>query len=86
MSDPSTMHHDPEFTNIFGETIRMTRKIIMSETAQPFILSGSASLGWDMLSNIIERNDQVLVLNYGYSSSQISEWYVDMSNFDLKYT
>ncbi|KAI7893727.1 pyridoxal phosphate-dependent transferase [Mucor mucedo] len=73
MSTPFEIHYDPKFVDIFGKTIGMIRKVIMSETAQPFILSGPSTLGWDMLSNVIESNDQVLVLNYGYSSSQISE-------------
>lgn len=75
MTTPATAHNDPKFIDIFGETIGMVRKVIMSTTAQPFIVSGSGTLGWDMICNLIEKDDQVLVLSHGYCGFQISEWY-----------
>lgn len=71
---PATAHNNPEFIGIFGETIGMVRKLLMSKTAQPFIVSGSSTLGWDMVCNLVEENDQVLVLSHGFFGSQISEW------------
>ncbi|KAK2465642.1 hypothetical protein APHAL10511_002186 [Amanita phalloides] len=64
---PSMSHVSPEFILIFGECIRMTREVLLTETAQPFLISGSGTLGWDQVSaNLVESGDNVLVLHSGY--------------------
>ncbi|KAI8075598.1 pyridoxal phosphate-dependent transferase [Thamnidium elegans] len=73
MSTPATSHVDPNFVPVFGETIEMVRKVVQSTTAQPFIVSGSGTLGWDMMVNLIEQGDQVLCLNTGYFGSHFAE-------------
>lgn len=74
MSTPATSHVDANFIPVFGETIEMVRKVVQSETAQPFIVAGSGTLGWDMMVNLIEQGDEVLVLNTGYFGSHFAEW------------
>lgn len=74
MSTPATSHVDPNFVPVFGETIEMVRKAVISETAQPFIVSGSGTLGWDMMVNLIEQGDEVLLLNTGYFGSHFAQW------------
>ncbi|CAO3657185.1 unnamed protein product [Mucor hiemalis] len=73
MSTPATSHVDPNFVPIFGESIEMVRKVVLSETAQPFIVSGSGTLGWDMMVNLLEQGDEVLALNTGYFGDHFSE-------------
>ncbi len=74
MSTPATSHVDPNFVPVFGEVIEMVRKVVISETAQPFIVSGSGTLGWDMMVNLIEQGDEVLLLNTGYFGSHFAQW------------
>ncbi|CEP13141.1 hypothetical protein [Parasitella parasitica] len=73
MSTPATSHVDPNFVPIFGESIEMVRKVVLSENAQPFIVSGSCTLGWDMMVNLLEQGDEVLALNTGYFGDHFSE-------------
>ncbi|CAG8741146.1 3962_t:CDS:2, partial [Racocetra fulgida] len=64
MSTPATSHVSPSFIPIFGEAIELLRKIFLTAKGQPFVVSGSGTLGWDMVSsNLIEPNEDVLVLN-----------------------
>lgn len=74
MGTPAVSHVDPKFIGAFGETLEMVRKVVMSETAQPFVVAGSGTLGWDMMVNLIEQGDEVLVLNTGYFGSHFAEW------------
>ncbi|KAG0171725.1 hypothetical protein DFQ30_000481 [Apophysomyces sp. BC1015] len=73
MGTPATSHVDPGFINIFGETIELIRKVVVSETAQPIVLAGSGTLGWDEMVNLIEQDDDVLVLNTGYFGEHLAE-------------
>ncbi|KAJ5946687.1 hypothetical protein N7454_003526, partial [Penicillium verhagenii] len=69
MSHYAESHVAPGFVKVFGETLTLTRKLFQSTdpSAQPFIISGSGTLGWDLVSaNLIERGDNALVLNTGY--------------------
>ncbi|KIL65543.1 hypothetical protein M378DRAFT_76739, partial [Amanita muscaria Koide BX008] len=71
---PAVGHTAPEFIPVFGECIRLTRKVLFTENAQPFIISGSGTLGWDQVSaNLIEAGDHVLVLNTGYFGDSFAD-------------
>jgi len=64
---PSMSHIAPEFIPILGDCIRMTRDVMCAPTAQPFLISGSGTLGWDQVAaNLIEPGEDVLVLSTGY--------------------
>ena len=76
MATPATSHVDPLFVPIFGESIEMVRQVVLSENAQPFITSGSGTLGWDMMVNLLEAGDEVLVISTGYFGDHFAEWYV----------
>ncbi|KAI9025039.1 pyridoxal phosphate-dependent transferase [Phycomyces nitens] len=73
MSTPATSHVDPLFVPIFGESIEMIREVVVSKVAQPLILSGSGTLGWDQMVNVIEQGDEVLVLNTGYFGENFAD-------------
>ncbi|CAO3674845.1 unnamed protein product [Umbelopsis ramanniana] len=73
MATPATSHVDPLFIPIFGESIELLRKVLLTESAQPFIVSGSGTLGWDMMVNLIEKGDKALVCNTGYFGDRFGE-------------
>lgn len=76
LATPATSHVDPNFVPIFGESLEMLREVMLTEKAQPFVVSGSGTLGWDMMCNLFEHGDTVLVLNTGYFGDKFGEWYV----------
>ncbi|KAI9262145.1 pyridoxal phosphate-dependent transferase [Phascolomyces articulosus] len=73
MATPATSHVDPLFVPVFGESIEMVRQVVLSEKAQPFITSGSGTLGWDMMVNLLEAGDEVLVISTGYFGDHFAE-------------
>ena len=69
-------HVGPAFTNIFGESLSMLRKLFQTERAgsQPFIIAGSGTLGWDLAAaNLIEPGEEVLVLHTGYFADSFAD-------------
>ncbi|KAH6678926.1 pyridoxal phosphate-dependent transferase [Plectosphaerella plurivora] len=69
MSHYSESHVGPAFVATFGETLSMLRKLFQTSHpgSQPFVLSGSGTLGWDLVAaNLVEANEDVLVLSTGY--------------------
>lgn len=69
MTSTSESHTGPGFVKTFGETLTLVRKLFQSTNpaAQPFVVAGSGTLGWDMVaSNLIERDEEALVLHTGY--------------------
>jgi alanine-glyoxylate transaminase/serine-glyoxylate transaminase/serine-pyruvate transaminase len=64
---PSMSHVSPEFVPVFGDCIRMTREVLFTKDAQPFLISGSGTLGWDQVAaNLVEPGENALVLHSGY--------------------
>lgn len=66
---PSESHVGPGFVATFGETLSMLRQLFQTTdpASQPFIISGSGTLGWDLVSaNLIEPGENALVLSTGY--------------------
>ena len=64
------------FVKVFGESLTMLRKLFQTEdpASQPFIISGSGTLGWDQVaSNLAEPNDDVLVLHTGYFADSFAD-------------
>jgi alanine-glyoxylate transaminase / serine-glyoxylate transaminase / serine-pyruvate transaminase len=53
----------------FGETLTLLRQLFQSTdaAAQPFVISGSGTLGWDLVAaNFVEAGENALVLSTGY--------------------
>ncbi|MCJ1465708.1 hypothetical protein MMC07_004327 [Pseudocyphellaria aurata] len=76
MSHYSESHVGAPFVSIFGETLSMLRKLFLTSdpSSQPFIISGSGTLGWDMVAaNLAERGDEVLVLHTGYFADSFAD-------------
>lgn len=54
----------------------MLRKLFQTTRpdAQPFVISGSGTLGWDMVAaNLAERGEEVLVLHTGYFADSFAD-------------
>ncbi|KKZ68147.1 alanine-glyoxylate transaminase/(R)-3-amino-2-methylpropionate-pyruvate transaminase, partial [[Emmonsia] crescens] len=69
MSHYAESHVGPAFVKTFGECLTLLRRLFQttSPTSEPFLLAGSGTLGWDLVSaNLIERGEDALVLHTGY--------------------
>lgn len=76
MGHPAVPHTSPAFVKIFQESLQLLRTLFFStsSTAQPFILAGSGTIGWDVVgANLIEPGENALVLNTGYFSDSFSD-------------
>ncbi|XP_006462077.1 hypothetical protein AGABI2DRAFT_151665 [Agaricus bisporus var. bisporus H97] len=71
---PSMSHVSPDFVPVFGDCIRMTREVLLTKSGQPFLISGSGTLGWDQVAaNLVESGENALVLNSGYFGDSFKE-------------
>ncbi|KAM4059171.1 aminotransferase class-V domain-containing protein [Hirsutella rhossiliensis] len=69
MSHYSESHVSAGFAATFGETLSMLRQLFQATdpAAQPFVISGSGTLGWDLVAaNLVEPGENALVLSTGY--------------------
>jgi len=76
MSHFSQAHVAQPFVEVFGETLSMLRKVFMTKDpkSQPFIISGSGTLGWDQVAaNVTEPGDEALVLHTGYFADSFAD-------------
>lgn len=76
MSHYSVAHTAKPFVDTFSETLKMVRTLFLSsdKQAQPFVLAGSGTLGWDIVSaNLVEAGEKALVLNTGYFSDSFAD-------------
>ncbi|KAB8611436.1 hypothetical protein FH972_025941 [Carpinus fangiana] len=76
MSHFSQSHVGAPFVNTFSEVLTMTRKLVQTTNpkSQPFVISGSGTLGWDQVaSNLCERGDEALVLHTGYFGDSFAD-------------
>ncbi|KAJ2388905.1 hypothetical protein GGI23_005951, partial [Coemansia sp. RSA 2559] len=73
-STPATAHTDPKFVEAFGQVIEMMRDVVVTKTAQPFVIAGSGTLGWDQTAaNLLEAGDNALVLSNGYFGEGLAD-------------
>ncbi|ORY70657.1 PLP-dependent transferase [Leucosporidium creatinivorum] len=71
---PSMSHVSPAFAPVFSSALKRLRKVLYTETAQPFIIAGSGTLGWDLVAaNLIEAGEKALVLNSGYFGDSFAD-------------
>jgi alanine-glyoxylate transaminase/serine-glyoxylate transaminase/serine-pyruvate transaminase len=76
MAHPSVAHTAQPFVDTFSATLKSLRVLFHSTDAgaQPFVIAGSGSLGWDICSsNLIEAGEKVLTLHTGYFSDSFKE-------------
>lgn len=67
MGSNAMSHIDPQFIEEFGDSISMMRSFFdAADNSQPFLVSGSGVLGWDMIGcNLLNEDSNVLVCNTG---------------------
>jgi aspartate aminotransferase-like enzyme len=76
---PGTSHVSPAFIPVFGDSLRMLRKVLFAEKegSQPFLIAGSGTLGWDQAAaNLVEAGEEAVVLKTGYFGDSFEEWCV----------
>ena len=67
-------HIAASFLKEFSSCLKHLRSVHLSKVAQPFILSGSGTLGWDLIAvNLCERGHKALVVNTGYFSDSFTD-------------
>ena len=62
--------------NCFGETLTLLRQLFQTtdSASQPFVISGSGTLGWDQVAaNLIEPGEEALVLHTGYFADSFAD-------------
>ncbi|KAJ7281901.1 pyridoxal phosphate-dependent transferase [Mycena rebaudengoi] len=71
---PAMSHVSPDFIPVFGDCLRMTRQVVLSTEGQPFLISGSGTLGWDQVAaNLVQPGENALVLHTGYFGDSFTE-------------
>jgi len=74
MSRPTLAHLDPDFIELFGETLRDLREIFLCRSGQPFVVAGSGTLAMEMaVVNFLEEGDRLLVVNTGFFGERFAE-------------
>jgi alanine-glyoxylate transaminase/serine-glyoxylate transaminase/serine-pyruvate transaminase len=72
----SESHVGQPFVNVFGEVLTNLRKLFQTTdpASQPFVISGSGTLGWDQVAaNLAEHGDEALVLHTGYFADSFAD-------------
>ncbi|KAI8058498.1 pyridoxal phosphate-dependent transferase [Syncephalis plumigaleata] len=68
MAAPALSHVAPDFIDW------NLRHVLLTKTAQPFVVAGSGTLGWDLaIANLIEQGDKALVHNTGLFGDRMAE-------------
>jgi aspartate aminotransferase-like enzyme len=64
LSSASMSHVSPAFAPVFGNCIKLLRKVLYTESGQPFLVAGSGTLGWDAVAaNLIEKDEKAVSRN-----------------------
>jgi alanine-glyoxylate transaminase/serine-glyoxylate transaminase/serine-pyruvate transaminase len=70
----TTSHVDPDFIDVFGNSLELMREVWRSPKGQPFIVAGTGTLAMDMAAaNLIEQGDSVLVISTGYFGKRFKD-------------
>lgn len=72
----SESHVGAGFVATFGEALSMLRQLFQTAdpAAQPFVVSGSGTLGWDLVAaNLVEPGEEALVLSTGYFGDALAD-------------
>lgn len=67
LAGPAVSHVAPGFIATFGRLLANVRRVFLAPDGQPLVITGSGSLGWDMVAcNCLQPGDEALVLSHGY--------------------
>ena len=73
VNESAVSHVDPSFIKKFGDSIRMLRRLVLSEDVQPFIITASGSLGWEIFTNNFIDGHKTLIVSQGYFGRSFQE-------------
>ncbi|RKP25979.1 pyridoxal phosphate-dependent transferase [Syncephalis pseudoplumigaleata] len=74
MASPALSHIAPSFIDCFGRVLENLRHVLLTKSAQPFVVAGSGTLGWDLaVANLIEKGDKALVHNTGVFGDRMGD-------------
>ena len=74
LGEPSPGHISATFIKEMGSALKQLRTLHGSQTGQPFILSGSGTLGWDLIAcNLCDATTPAVVVNTGYFSDSFAD-------------
>jgi aspartate aminotransferase-like enzyme len=67
LARPTTSHQAPSFVESFRECLDDLKRIVFTDTAQPFIVAGAGTLAMEMaLVNLLRPGEKLLVISHGY--------------------
>lgn len=72
----SLAHTSPEFVKIFQGALQKLRTVFQTSNAgdQPIVISGSGTLGWDIVgNNLLKSGDSALTISTGFFSDSFAE-------------
>ena len=73
LGDDSLPQAAPQFISDMGDALDALCRVLRGPSATPFIVSGSGSLGWDLIAaNLLEPHDHALLLHTGYFSDSFA--------------
>ncbi|HLV13819.1 MAG TPA: alanine--glyoxylate aminotransferase family protein [Xanthomarina sp.] len=74
MSVPTLSHVDPDFINIFANSLKLLKEVCQSTSGQAFIIAGTGTFAMDMAAaNLVETGDKALVISTGYFGLRFAE-------------
>ena len=73
VTESAVSHTDPTFIQKFGDAIRLLKLLVLNEKAQPFIITASGSLGWEIFINNFIDGHKTLIVSQGYFGREFQE-------------
>lgn len=75
MSSKSLAHTSPTFVKVFETVLKQLRTLFFAQNpaAQPFVIAGGGTLGWDLSVNFVQPGEKVLLINTGFFSHSWAE-------------
>ena len=72
-NESAVSHVDKGFIKQFGDAIKLLRCVVLSEEVQPFIITGSGSIGWELFTNNFIDGHKTLIVSTGYFGRSFKE-------------
>ena len=75
LSQPPPSHQAPALIEAFGKSLGLMREVWQAGTgSHAFVVAGGGTLAMEMaVANLVDRGDEVLVVNTGYFADRMSE-------------
>ena len=74
LSRETISHTDERFVEVFSKALKEIKVFFGTEEGQPFIITGSGTLGMEVsLTNILNEGESLLVVSHGYFGDRFLE-------------